>query len=130
MNAIIRKAEEQDFAAILSLIKEFSIFQKTPEKVTITFDEMITNGNLFQCFVAEAANKDIVGFASFFFAYYSWNGKSIYLDDLYVTDTFRNQGLGKRFLEEIIALAKNSGCKKLSWQVSKWNTKPLISTKK
>ena len=89
MNVIIRKAEEQDFAAILSLINEFSIFQKTPQKVTITLDEMVANGNLFQCFVAEAANKGIVGFASFFFAYYSWSGKVIYLDDLYVTDAYR-----------------------------------------
>ncbi len=86
---------------------------------------MIANGDLFQCFVSEAANKDIVSFASFFFAYYSWNGKSIYLDDLYVTDAYRKQGIGKLLLEEIVALAKKSDCKKLRWQVSKWNTNAI-----
>jgi hypothetical protein len=70
MHITIRKGVEHDFDAILSLIKEFAIFQKTPEKVSITLEEMIANGNLFQCFVAEIGDSEIVGFASFFFAYY------------------------------------------------------------
>ena len=86
---------------------------------------MIANGDLFQCFVSEAANKDIVSFASFFFVYYSWSGNAIYLDDLYVTDAYRKQGIGKLLLEEIVALSKKSDCKKLRWQVSKWNTNAI-----
>jgi diamine N-acetyltransferase len=125
MNIITRKAAEPDFEAILSLIKEFAIFQKTPEKVSITLDEMIANGNLFQCFVAETADKKIVGFASFFWAYYSWSGKAIYLDDLYVTNAFRKHGIGKMLLQQIIELAKNSACKKVRWQVSKWNSNAI-----
>ncbi|MDN3655215.1 GNAT family N-acetyltransferase [Ferruginibacter paludis] len=125
MNIIIRKAAEPDFEAILLLIKEFAIFQKTPDKVSITLDEMIENGSLFQCFVAETADKNIVGFASFFFAYYSWSGKAIYLDDLYVINSFRKHGIGKMLLHQIIELAKNSACKKVRWQVSKWNSNAI-----
>jgi GNAT superfamily N-acetyltransferase len=125
MKIIIRKAAEPDFEAILLLIKEFAIFQKTPDKVSITLDEMIENGSLFQCFVAETADKNIVGFASFFFAYYSWSGKAIYLDDLYVIHSFRKQGIGKMLLQQIIELAKNSACKKVRWQVSKWNSNAI-----
>jgi diamine N-acetyltransferase len=125
MNITIRKAGEPDFEVILSLIKEFAIFQKTPEKVSITLDEMMANGNLFQCFVAETEDKKIIGFASFFFAYYSWSGKAIYLDDLYVTNAFRKHGIGKMLLQQIIEMAKNSACKKVRWQVSKWNTNAI-----
>lgn len=71
MNIVIRKADQQDYPTILSLIKAFAIFQKTPEKVTITLDEMITSGELFQCFVAETPGKEIAGFASFYFVYNS-----------------------------------------------------------
>jgi hypothetical protein len=39
---IIRNAEPTDFPEIISLINEFSVFQKTPEKVTITLEQLIT----------------------------------------------------------------------------------------
>ena len=131
MNISIRKATEKDFPSILSLIKEFSIFQKTPERVTITLEQMQAEAHLFQCFVAHSApgaengNNNIVGFATFFFTYYSWSGKALYLDDLYVQDAYRKQGIGKMLLDEVIQLAKNSHCKKLRWQVSKWNSNAI-----
>ena len=74
MNVTIRQASRNDFPTILSLIKEFSIFQKTPEKVTITLEQMIKDENIFKCLVAENDDKEIAGFAAFFFTYYSWSG--------------------------------------------------------
>ena len=130
MSITIRKADPSDFAAIFSLIKEFSIFQKTPEKVIITLEQMMADANIFQGFVAEKDNKDIIGFASFYFTYYSWSGRGLYLDDLYVTETYRNKGVGKMLLEKVIALAKNSQCKKVRWQVSKWNSNSIEFYKK
>ncbi|WP_428657485.1 hypothetical protein [Runella sp.] len=53
MNVIIRKGTPADFPAIFRLIQEFSIFQKTPEKVTINLDQMLENRDLFQCLVVE-----------------------------------------------------------------------------
>ena len=121
MEAVIRRAGQQDFKKIYSLIKEFSIFQGTPEKVTITVEQMTEERSLFQCFIAEVDNKEVIGFASFFFAYYSWSGKALYLDDLYVQEGFRKQGVGKKMLDAVIELAKTERCKKVRWQVSKWN---------
>jgi GNAT superfamily N-acetyltransferase len=126
----IRKASQQDFPHILSLIKEFAIFQKTPEKVTITFEEMMAAKDLFQCFVAETAHQQIAGFASFYFVYNSWSGKGLYLDDLYVTGPFRKQGIGRMLLDTIIQLAKDQQCKKLRWQVSGWNADAIDFYKK
>lgn len=120
MNVTIRQATEEDFASILFLIKEFSHFQKTPGKVTISLKQMLEDKNFFRCFVAETEGK-IIGFASFFFAYYSWSGKALHLDDLYVTEPYRKQGIGKKLLHAVIDLAKTESCKKVRWQVSKWN---------
>ena len=125
MSISIRKADEQDFPAILSLIKEFSIFQKTPEKVSISLDQMLLEKNYFQSFVAETEDGKIVGFASFFFAYYSWSGKALYLDDLYVQVSHRKQGIGKKLLDSVIEHAKKEKCKKLRWQVSNWNANAI-----
>ena len=122
---IIRKAKEQDFPAILSLIKEFAIFQKTPEKVTISLAQMVEDKDCFQCLVAETDDKELVGFASYFFAYYSWSGKAIYLDDLYVQEASRKKEVGSRLLDAIINIAKQEECKKVRWQVSGWNSNAI-----
>jgi diamine N-acetyltransferase len=121
MPITIRKATEQDFRAIYALIHEFAVFQKTPERLFNSAEQMEQDKDLFQCFVAEDSNDGIVGFASYFFTYYSWSGKGIYLDDLYVTRQYRGQQIGKRLLNTVIEFGKAQGCKKLRWQVSKWN---------
>jgi diamine N-acetyltransferase len=130
MNVTIRKAREQDFPAILSLIKEFSVFQKTPGKVTITLEQMIKEKNLFQCLIAETDDNEIAGFASYFFTYYSWTGKGLYLDDLYIKDAFRKQSIGKKLLDAVITLAKDEQCKKVRWLVSGWNKNAIEFYKK
>ena len=130
MGVTIRIANANDFPAILGLFKEFSHFQKTPEKVLITLDQLIEDEKYFQCLVAEDENRVIIGFATFFFAYYSWSGRAIYLDDLYVTNAFRNQGIGKMLQEKVIDFAKNNKCKNVRWRVSKWNANAIDFYKK
>ncbi len=124
------KASKQDFPVIFSLIKEFSIFQKTPEKVTATLSQMIKDEKIFQCLVAENDEKEIIGFATFFFTYYSWSGKGLYLDDLYVKDAYRKRASGRKLLDAIINIAKEEGCKKVRWQVSGWNKNAIDFYKK
>jgi len=125
MEMIIRNANEQDFHQVISLIKEFSVFQGASGKVTITAEQMMEDRHLFRCFVAESEDGEITGFATCFFAYYSWTGKALYLDDLYVREEFRKKGIGRMLLTKVIDLAKEQGCKKMRWQVSKWNTNAI-----
>lgn len=122
MSVNIRPANESDFPAIFALINEFAVFQKTPEKVLITPDQMLENKDLFQCLVAANDDQQIVGFTSYYYAYYSWSGKAIYLDDLYVTAAYRKQKIGAQLLAAVIQLGKQQQCIKLRWQVSKWNS--------
>ena len=130
MNITIRKADERDFPFIFAMMKEFAVFQKTPEKVFITLDQMIKDKDIFNCLVAEVDNKEIAGFATSFFTYYSWTGKGLYLDDLFVRDIFRKQSIGKKLLDAVIDLAKKEQCKRVRWLVSGWNTNAIEFYKK
>jgi GNAT superfamily N-acetyltransferase len=137
MDIIIRKAGVADFPAVYALFREFAVFQKTPEKLHITLDQLIADEAHFQCFVAEiggaaeagdaaesggvGSGREIVGFATFFMAYYSWTGKAIYLDDLYVRENSRKYGIGKKLLFAVIDFSKENGCKTVRWLVSRWN---------
>lgn len=120
----IRKATTNDFGQIFSLIKEFAIFIKTPDKVLTSASQMVNDADCFHCYVAIDKEK-IVGFSTYFFAYYSWTGKTVYLDDLYVTEAYRGLGLGNKLLDKIIETAKANNCKKVKWQVSNWNVKAI-----
>lgn len=120
MNFSIRKADENDFEEILSMIKEFSEFQKTPEKVSITLDQLIKDKDIFQCLIA-VNEKEIMGFASYYFTYNSWSGKGLYVDDLYVKQFYRKHSAGKKLLDTVIDLAKSQQCINVRWLVSKWN---------
>jgi GNAT superfamily N-acetyltransferase len=117
----IRKAGIDDFEAIYGLQKEFALFQKTPEKLLITLEEMKDDKDFFHCLVAEGEDTSIVAFVTYFPAYYSWSGKAIYVDDLYVRDNYRKGGIGIQLLQSVIEIARESGCKKVRWQVSDWN---------
>lgn len=124
MNLTIREAAPNDYEQIFLLIKEFAAFIKTPEKVLISPDQMLQDREYFRCFVV-TDNETIIAFSTYFFAYYSWTGKAIYLDDLYVTETYRGKGIGNLLFNKIIETAKNNNCKKVKWQVSNWNKKAI-----
>jgi GNAT superfamily N-acetyltransferase len=124
MTISIRMAAKADFPAVYELFREFAVFQKTPEKLYITLEQLIEDEQYFQCLVAETGDR-IVGFASFFIAYYSWTGKGVYLDDLYVKEDSRKYGIGKQLLNGVIELAKTEKCKTVRWLVSRWNANAI-----
>jgi GNAT superfamily N-acetyltransferase len=125
MEITIRSVKETDYLQIVALFKDFAAFEKFPEKMTNSVDRMINEKDFFNCFVAETIDNRIVGYVTYFFCYYTWIGKSLYMDDLYVKPEFRTNGIGTKLINKVIEFAKDSKCHKLRWQVSKWN-KPAI----
>jgi ribosomal protein S18 acetylase RimI-like enzyme len=130
MNINIRKATEDDFPAILLLIKELAEFEKAPEQVTNSVELMKKEKDFFHCFVAETRKKEVVGMALYYFVYYTWVGKSLYLDDLFVKQNFRKQKIGTALLRKIFEIARTEDCKRVRWQVLSWNNSAIEMYKK
>ncbi|NDV47300.1 GNAT family N-acetyltransferase [Paludibacter sp. 221] len=126
----IRIATENDFEKLIILFEEFALFEKVPEKMLNTAERMRAEKDFFNCFVAENSENEIVGYAIFFFFYLSWSGKSLYMDDLYVKEKFRGEGIGTDLINNVIFFAKENNCHKLRWQVSNWNEKAINFYKK
>jgi len=121
MTFTIRKIEVSDFLVLISLFKEFALFEKLPEKMTNSVEQMLREKEYLTGFVAVNAADEILGYVTYFFGYYTWIGKSLYMDDLYVRPDFRGAVVGTKLINEVIAFAKADNCKKLRWQVSEWN---------
>ena len=92
MKAIIRKAKLDDSGAILSLIKELAVYEKEPESVILSVEDIEKHGfglkPLFNCLVAEFKG-DIVGLALYYPRYSTWKGPTFHLEDLIVSEQFK-----------------------------------------
>jgi GNAT superfamily N-acetyltransferase len=130
---IIRKGISQDMPAVLALIKELAVFEKEPEAVVVTVDDLIRDGfsntPLFHTFVAEIENE-IIGIALFYYRFSTWKGKTIHLEDLIVKETNRGTGAGFALYSEIIAQGKRDNVRRIEWNVLNWNTPAIDFYKK
>jgi len=125
----IRPAIATDVKAMILLIKELALYEKAPEQVINTEDEMLKEGfgehPLFKAFIAEN-ETGIIGMALCYQAYSTWKGMYIYLDDLIVTESARKSGAGTLLFEAVYNYSKTLNANQLRWHVLDWN-EPAIS---
>jgi GNAT superfamily N-acetyltransferase len=126
---IIREGNEKDFPVLLGLIKDLATFEGAPEQVKNSVGQMKRERDSFGFFLAEEDGK-VLGAAVYFFAYYTWVGKSLYLDDLYVMPEHRRKKVGSMLLERVFELAKKEDCKRLRLEVLDWNEVAISFYKK
>lgn len=126
---IIRRGAISDMTSVLELIRELAVFEREPEAVVITVDDLVRDGfsgqPLFHTFVAEAEGE-IIGTALYYYRYSTWKGKTLHLEDLIVRESRRGTGAGSALYAEIIAQGKRDGVRRIEWNVLDWNT-PAIS---
>ena len=122
---IIRKASKNDMPSVLELIQELAVFEKEPDAVVVTVEDLVRDGfsenPLFQCFVAEVENA-IIGMALYYYRYSTWKGKTIHLEDLIVKESKRGTGAGFALYKEIIKQGKAENVRRIEWNVLDWNT--------
>ena len=124
MDIVIRKATEEDIPAIFGLIQELARFEDGLENVRNSIEQMKAEQEYFNCYVAEKSGE-VVGMALYFFAYFTWVGKSLYLDDLYVKQAYRGQNIGSRLMAKMKEVARQENCKRLRLQVLHWNSNAI-----
>ena len=133
MNTTVRFAKEEDIPFVHALIQELAAYEKAPEEVTNTVEDMLRDGfgaqPVFRCQVAETDGK-ITGMAIYFVKYSTWKGKGVYLDDIVVTESMRRLGIGKLLFDAVMKDAKAIGAKQLHWQVLDWNSPAIEFYKK
>jgi GNAT superfamily N-acetyltransferase len=119
----IRVAKRGDEYAIMELIHALAIYEKSPEQVVNTAEDLgmhLFEEQLCDALVVEHETK-IVGFALYFTNYSTWKGKCLYLEDFYVLSEFRRRGIGAQLFDRVVEIAKARGVKRMDWQVLSWN---------
>ncbi|NND06311.1 MAG: GNAT family N-acetyltransferase [Saprospiraceae bacterium] len=118
----VRAAASQDLAAIFNLVQQLAHFEKAPEQVTSNIEAYHTafDQRIFNALVAIKESK-IVGTAIYTLTWSTWKGRMLYLEDLIVEESARNQGIGQLLFDAFIKEAKELKCALAKWQVLDWN---------
>jgi GNAT superfamily N-acetyltransferase len=121
----IRRAGQEDVPLLLQFIKKLALYERLSHVVAAT--EEILRRNLFgeksvaQAILAEYQGA-VAGFAVFFYNFSTFEGKpGIFIEDLYVDESHRRQGIGLAMFMHVARLAKEQGCGRLEWSVLDWN---------
>ncbi len=129
----LRVAKKEDCQRILELIVELAVFEREPQEVTVTLEEMQEAGfgekPVWKAYVAEWEGF-IVGFALYYIRYSTWKGSRLYLEDLLVTEAWRGKKIGKLLFEKMIVEASELGLNGMTWQVLDWNEPAIQFYKK
>ncbi|XP_071442719.1 thialysine N-epsilon-acetyltransferase isoform X2 [Hetaerina americana] len=128
---IVREATKDDCVGIRSLIQELADFEKMPDgpqiDASVLEEDGFGNDNpRFGCFVLEEVeeNKEkrkLFGYALYFIAYSTWLGKSMYLEDIYVSPKYRGQGMGSKLFDTVAKKGLELGCQRMDLRVLSWN---------
>jgi len=129
----VRPATPDDVSLIFSFIQKKSEFDRnigafsgvlrvSEEKIHKTLFGTIPFAYVL---FAEALGRE-VGFALYGFRYSSFAGQpSIWLDDLYVDEEMRSQGVGGALMARLAEIARENDCTHIAWNADARNIRGL-----
>lgn len=125
----IRVATEHDVPLILHLIRELAEFEQLSHEVNATeasLREHLFGARPYAEVLIASVEGQSAGFALFFHNYSTFLAKpGIYLEDLYVRETWRSRGVGTALLQAVRQLAVARGCGRYEWSVLNWNRRAI-----
>jgi GNAT superfamily N-acetyltransferase len=120
----IRAAMVEDVTLLRIMIRELAEYEHELNKVTITESDLVRDGfgpqPKFRALIAEWDGQP-AAYALFFDFYSTWQGRQVFLEDLFVRPEFRGRKIGKRLLAAVARIAERDGCHGMRWEVLEWN---------
>ncbi len=122
----VRKAGPGDMKSVDRLVRELAAYEKLTHRMTATQADL--REALFgaqpriEAALAEMPDGRAVGIAIFYenFATFTCT-RGLYLEDLFVEEAARGQGIGKALIRWGAKLAVGRGCLRYQWLVLDWN---------
>ena len=131
-----RDAKIEDVPQIYAMIKELAQFEKKDvSKLPLTEEKLknfgFSNTPYFRVIIAENEQHQLLGYALYFFTFRASEGAPIlYIEDLYVREHYRNQGIGTKLMATLAQKTIDIGCAYMEWNVFNWNEQAIGFYKK
>lgn len=131
-----------DLQAITRLVQGLADFEKEPDAVNMTAEHYQTDGfssgcqTLFYCILLETTKKDdggdkyVFGMAFIYLGCTKADGRFLYLEDLFIEESYRSMGAGSAVMQTLATCAVALDCARVVWQALDWNTPALTFYRK
>jgi len=123
---MIRDATPKDEGAFRALWNQYLAFylvELAPEVTAATWARLMNPASPVTARLA-LVEGDVLGFAIHMHHPSTWvAAEDCYLEDLFVADAARGQGLGRALIDDLIALARLRGWTRLYWHTNETNTR-------
>ena len=121
---VIRPAVPEDTELIVQFIHQLAHYEKLTSEVSVTPEilyESLFIKHQAEVLIAEV-NHTPAGFALYFHNFSTFLGKAnLYLEDLYVKEEMRGQGIGTKIFKKLAEIAVERNCERLDWWCLDWN---------
>ena len=127
MEVTFKTATNSDRYLLLTLTKEFYQIEHLTYNVEVLnkcFDEIFTNDNLAIIWIMYA-DREPVGYLVLTYGYsLEFHGRDSFIDEFYIREPYRHQGVGKKTLEFVQTTCQSLGIKAVHLEVDRENTRP------
>lgn len=121
----IRNVKESDHAAWLPLWRGYQVFYKVdlPEDATRALWARMLDPSEPVLGALAWQGGEAVGLAHWLTHRSTWSVEDLcYLNDLFVSETQRGGGIGRRLIEHVYGFAETAGCHRVYWLTHETNT--------
>ncbi len=92
----------------------------------ITWQRLLNRNEPMGCILARDGDR-AVGFANHVQHRSTWtSGDYLYLEDLFVDPSVRGQGVGRKLINSLYALASQAGCSRVYWHTHQTNATAML----
>jgi len=122
---VIKEVNVETFDDFLGLISKLTKYEKLAppdeEAKRRLRRDCLSDKQKYKAFIGKIGDKS-VSYVIFFFTYSSFLAlPTLFLEDIFVLEEYRRQGVGKKLFDFLKETAKREGCGRIEFTVLKWN---------
>lgn len=107
MDFVFKIIPKEDILSVVPLVKKLNDNRITTEELSARFKQMVKEN--YEC-AGIYDNDKLIGVTGLWYCTRHYAGLTMEVDHVYIDDSYRGQGLGKRFFKWIHDYASEKGC--------------------
>lgn len=123
-NLALIEASSKDSSLIFDYIKKLAELEKRPDDVTGSLqdlEKLMFEDKVVHSYIIEY-NQEPIGYILYYLVFSSFRCcQSVYLEDFFIDEKLRHQGIGRWVFFKFKDLMKQKGFSKILWSCLDWN---------